>query len=229
MCGRYRLTRSERYIRDHFHVDEIDEDWSPRYNIAPSQQVAAIRQDPAAPVRRLSKMRWGLIPSWSKDSAIGYKTINARAETVATSPAFRGPFRSRRCLIPADGFYEWAKNGKTKQPYCFTMADDSVFAFAGLWDCWMTPDGRSVESCSIVTTKPNAIVADVHNRMPVILRPEAYDLWLDPAFSNLFELSPLLLPYDAKRMRRYAVSTRVNSPRNDDAACADPVEVSTRV
>jgi putative SOS response-associated peptidase YedK len=227
MCGRYRLTRSERYIGDHFHVDETGDDWAPRYNIAPAQQVAAIRQDAAAPVRQLGRMRWGLIPSWSKDSAIGFKTINARAETVATSPSFREPFRSRRCLIPADGFFEWAKTGKTKQPYCFTMADDSVFAFAGLWDCWTAPDGKAVESCSIITTTPNTLVADIHNRMPVILGPEAYDLWLDPGFSNLNELSSLLSPYDAKLMRPYVVSAMVNSVKYDDALCAEPVESVT--
>lgn len=226
MCGRYRLTRSERYIRDHFHVDEFDEDWSPRYNIAPSQQIAAIRQDAAAPVRRLSKVRWGLIPSWAKDSAIGYKTINARAETVSTSPAFREPFRSRRCLIPADGFYEWAKTGRTKTPHCFTMADDSLFAFAGLWDCWMAPEGKAVESCSIVTTTPNTLVSVVHNRMPAILRPDDYDIWLDPGFRDIQTLASMLVPYNANPMRSFPVSTRVNSVKNDDIVCSEPVEIA---
>jgi putative SOS response-associated peptidase YedK len=224
MCGRYRLTRSKQEIVDHFNVDEFEDDWSQRYNIAPSQQVAVIRQDSAAPVQRLSKMRWGLIPSWAKSSITGYKMINARAETVGT--AFRGPFRSRRCLIPADGFYEWdAKTEEAKQPYCFTMVDGSLFAFAGLWDRWMAPDGKAIESCSIITTMPNELMAGIHNRTPVILKPDDYDLWLDPAFFNLPELSSMLLSYDAKRMRRYPVSTRVNSPRNDDPASAEPVEV----
>lgn len=224
MCGRYRLTTSERYLRDHFNV-EIDDDWSPRYNIAPSQQVAVIRQDPVATVRRLNRLRWGLIPSWSKNASIGYNTINARAETVVTSPSFRGSFRSRRCLIPTDGFYEWAKTGKTKTPYCFVMADGSLFAFAGLWDRWAGPDGKPVETCSIITTMPNALIADVHNRMPVILRPDDYNLWLDPGFNNINDLSSLLVPYSAKLMRKFAVSTRVNSVKFDDPACVEPVEV----
>jgi putative SOS response-associated peptidase YedK len=171
-------------------------------------------------------MRWGLIPSWSKDSAMGFKTINARAETVATSPAFRGPFRSHRCLIPADGFYEWAKTGKTKQPYCFTMADNSVFAFAGLWDYWMAPDGKAVESCSIVTTTPNALVSVVHNRMPVILHPDDYDIWLDPGFRDIQTLASMLVPYDANSMRSFPVSTRINSVKNDDTGCSEPIEIA---
>jgi putative SOS response-associated peptidase YedK len=226
MCGRYRLTRSERDIQDHFYVNEFDDDWSPRYNIAPSQQVAAVRQDSQMPVRRLSMMRWGLIPSWAK-RATRYNMINARAETIGTT--FSGAICSRRCLIPADGFYEWANTGQTKQPYCFAMADDSLFAFAGLWDRWAAPDGKAIESCSIITTTPNALVADVHNRMPVILRPDDYDLWLDPGFQNLNELSSLLLPYDAKLMSRYTVSTRVNSVKNDDARCAEPVDIPAAV
>jgi putative SOS response-associated peptidase YedK len=168
-------------------------------------------------------MRWGLIPFWAKDASVGYKMINARAETVATKPAFREALKKRRCLIPADGFYEWKKDGKTKTPFCFTMADESLFAFAGLWEQWKNPEGQLVETCSIITTTPNALLADVHDRMPVILPDDAYDLWLDPGFQKTDAICEVLNPFDAKLMRRYEVSSRVNLVKNDDAACAEPV------
>jgi putative SOS response-associated peptidase YedK len=170
-------------------------------------------------------MRWGLVPSWAKDPSTGYKTINARAETVATTAWFREPFKSQRCLIPADGFYEWVRNGKTKQPYCFEVNDGELFAFAGLWDRWRNPQGDVVESCTILTTTPNSLLADIHDRMPVILNPDHYDLWLDPAFRNTASVSEMLKPFDATIMRRYPVSARVNHVQNnDDADCAKPLE-----
>jgi putative SOS response-associated peptidase YedK len=147
--------------------------------------------------------------------------INARAETVASKPAFREALRKRRCLIPSDGFYEWAKHGKTKTPYCFTMADDRPFAFAGLWNSWRSPEGQTVETCSIITTTPNSLCADVHDRMPVILPDDAYDLWLDPGFQKPDAICDVLKPFDPALMRRYEVSTRVNLVKNDDPACAD--------
>jgi putative SOS response-associated peptidase YedK len=196
----------------------------PRYNIAPTQPVVTIRQDAREPVRRLSTMRWGLLPSWAKDMSIGYKTINARSETVATTPSFREAFKSQRCLVPADGFYEWEKNGKTKQPYCFEVKDGELFAFAGLWDRWISPQGELVESCTILTTTPNSLLADIHDRMPVILSPDDYDLWLDPAFSHTSSVSGILKPFDPAVMRRYPVSARVNQVQNDDADCAKAVE-----
>ena len=156
-------------------------------------------------MRRLCALRWGLIPAWAKDAAVGYKMINARAESAADKPAFGEAMRRRRCLIPADGFYEWKRAGKEKIPYCFTLADDAVFAFAGLWERWKNPQGETVESCTILTTTPNELVRDVHDRMPVILAPDAYELWLDPGFSRVPELQPLLKPY-AGAMRRYRVS-----------------------
>ncbi len=195
-----------------------------RYNVAPSQPVLTIRQDRSEPVRRLSTMRWGLVPSWAKDSGIGYKTINARSETVATTASFREPFKSQRCLVPADGFYEWKREGKTRQPYCFVMNDGELFAFAGLWDRWRDPEGKIVESCTILTTTPNSLLADVHDRMPVILCPDIHDLWLDPAFENVASLSEMLRPFDPALMRRYPVSPRVNHVHNDDAECAEPVD-----
>ena len=168
-------------------------------------------------------MRWGLIPFWAKDASIGYKMINARAETVASKPAFREALKKRRCLIPGDGFYEWAKNGKTKTPFCFTRADESIFAFAGIWEQWKNPEGNMVETCSIITTTPNALCADVHDRMPVILPDETYDLWLDPGYQKTDTICDLLKPCNPDLMRRYEVSSRVNLVKNDDAACAEPV------
>jgi putative SOS response-associated peptidase YedK len=224
MCGRYRLSRRKQLVEEYFGTASGDDDWNPRYNIAPTQPVATIRQDASEPVRKLSMMRWGLVPSWAKDPSIGYKTINARAETVATTASFREPFKSQRCLIPADGFYEWQRNGKTKQPYCFEVNDGELFAFAGLWDRWMSPQGELIESCTIVTTTPNLLLADIHDRMPVIMGRDHYDLWLDPAFKNTASVSEMLRPFDPARMRHYPVSTRVNHVVNDDPDCAKPVE-----
>lgn len=199
-------------------------DWVPRYNVAPGQEIAVVRQDATEPVRRLLPMRWGLIPSWVEDSSVGYKMINARSETLATMPAFREPFRLRRCLIPADGFYEWKREGKSKLPFCFTLADEAVFAFAGIWERWKNPQGQWIKSCSILTTAANELTRDIHNRMPVILSREVYDLWLDPGFTGVSELQPLLKPYPAESMRRYPVSQRVNQVKNDDAECAAEID-----
>ncbi len=221
MCGRFRLTRVDK-LAGRFDI-EPEDDWAPRYNIAPTQNVEVIRQHAEEPKRFGSQMRWGLIPSWAKDASIGFKMINARAGTVASKPAFSDALKNRRCLIPADGFYEWQKNGKTKTPFCFTMADESVFAFAGLWEQWRNPAGQLVETCSIITTTPNALCADVHDRMPVILPDDAYDLWLAPSFQKADMVCDLLKPFDPTLMRRYEVSSRVNLVKNDDAACAEPV------
>jgi len=220
MCGRYRNTRKKEILAEFLNA-EGDVDWSPHYNVAPGQSVPVVRQDAAQPVRSLSLMRWGLIPFWAKDAKTGYKMINARAETIAERPAFREPLESRRCLIPADGFYEWAKKGGEKSPYCFTLADDSVFGFAGIWDRWRDPKKELVETCSIITTSANALVSEIHDRMPVILERENYDIWLDPGFGRVGDLLDLLKPYRADSMRRYRVSTRVNSVLNDDPACAE--------
>ena len=182
VCGRYWLTAKERYIRDHFGLDE-DVSWTPRWNIAPTQLVPIVRQDRNEPKRTFGLARWGLIPYWAKDRSIAAKTINAMSEIVAEKPAFRDAMRRRRCLIPADAFYEWQRIGrKEKQPYSIGMMDDSVFAFAGLWDRWPDPAGEVVETCTILTTKPNSLVAEVHDRMPVILKSDDYDLarpWRD--------------------------------------------------
>ena len=198
-------------------------DWEPRYNIAPTQAVPVVRQHPKEPVRQLSLMHWGLIPLWAKDPAIATNTINAKSETAATKPAFRDPLRFRRCLVPADGFYEWKKMGKTKQPFCFEVNNGGLFAFAGLWDGWKDSNGNWVRTCSILTTISNALTSAVHKRMPVILDPDSYDLWLDPGMQNVDAVAELLRPYDAKQMRCYPVSTRINYVANDDKDCARPV------
>jgi putative SOS response-associated peptidase YedK len=192
----------------------------PRYNIAPTQPVLIVRKEHGEKVRRFTTMRWGLIPSWAKDISVGTRTLNARSETVTKTPAFRESILKRRCLIPADGFYEWQKMGSVKQPYCFEVGEKELFALAGLWDEWIGPDGEVIESCTILTTKPNALVADLHDRMPVIVSPDKYDLWLDPDVTDFETIRDILVPYDPNRMRRYPVSRRLNSSKNDDAGSA---------
>jgi putative SOS response-associated peptidase YedK len=171
-------------------------------------------------------MRWGLIPSWAKDTSAAAQMINARSETAATKPAFRDPLKFRRCLIPADGFYEWAKTGKAKQPYCFEVNEGELFAFAGLWDRWKDPNGGWIKTCSILTTTPNAVTSPVHDRMPAIIDPDSYDLWLDPGMQNVAAVSELLKPYDARLMRCYPISTRINRVANDGEACSAPVKLA---
>ena len=204
MCGRYRLSRRKQIIDEHFDSISGEEDWTPRYNIAPTQPVPIIRQHPTQARRELSLVRWGLIPSWAKDASGSAQMINARSETAATRPAFCDVFLSRRCLVPADGFYEWAaRRGKAKQPYCFEVSGGELFAFAGLWERWKDPSGQGIRSCSILTTTPNAVTSSVHDRMPVVLDPINYDLWLDTAMRNVDELSEMLKPYNARMMRCY--------------------------
>jgi putative SOS response-associated peptidase YedK len=224
MCGRYRLSRRKQVVEEYFDTVSGEEEWTFRYNIAPTQPIPVIRQNPREPVRELSLVRWGLIPSWAKDPSVAAKMINARSETAATKPAFRDAMKFRRCLIPADGFYEWARTGKGKQPYCFEVNEGRLFAFAGIWERWKDASGNMVETCSILTTTPNAVTAAVHDRMPVILDPDAYDLWLDPGMRDVVAASDLLKPYDARLMRCYPISTRINHVANDDAECSVPVE-----
>jgi putative SOS response-associated peptidase YedK len=226
MCGRYRLTAKERYLRDHFGLDE-DPTWTPRWNIAPTQLVPVVRQKSVSSKRSFDLVRWGLIPSWAKDPSIATKTINAMSETAADKPAFRDALRLRRCLIPADSFYEWLPIGsKHRQPFSVGMADHSVFAFAGLWESWVREKGDVIETCTILTTTPNALVADDHRRMPAILKRDDYELWLDPSTKNPSAVSGCLEPFDAALMKKYPVSTRVNRPENDDHECAQEITVS---
>jgi putative SOS response-associated peptidase YedK len=226
MCGRYRFSRRKQIIVEYFDTSPWEDDWNPRYNIAPTQPVPVIRQHPKEPVRQISSMRWGLIPNWARDASIASGTINAKSETAATKPAFRDPMKFRRCLIPADGFYEWKRTGTSKQPFCFEVNEGGLFAFAGIWDGWKNPEGQWIKTCSILTTTPNAVTSAIHDRMPVILDPDSYDLWLDPRMQNVAAISELLKPYDAHLMRCYPVSSRVNSVANDDEDCSRRVEVA---
>lgn len=226
MCGRYRLSRRKQIIEEHFETADWRDDWSPRYNIAPTQAVPVIRQHPREPVRELSLMRWGLVPHWTKDATGSASMINARSETASTKPAFRDPLKFRRCLIPADAFYEWNKTPTSKQPFCFEVNSGNLFAFAGLWDGWKNAEGQWVRTCSILTTTPNAVTSVIHDRMPVILELESYDLWLDPGMQNVTAVVELLKPCDARLMRCYPVSTRINHVGNDDAKCSQPIELA---
>ncbi len=223
MCGRFRLGKGREALKKFFGAYN-DIEWEPRYNLAPTQDIPTVRQDPHEPKRVLSLMRWGLIPNWSKDASSAARMINARSESAADLPAFRDVLRSRRCLIPADGFYEWKKSGKTREPYCFALPDNGIFAFAGLWDRWRPPGGHLMETCSILTTSANSLVRDIHDRMPVILSPDAYDLWLDPGFQKRDGILELLNPFPPESMKKFAVSSRVNNVDNDDAECGAPVE-----
>src|ERR1700681_3169549 len=206
MCGRYRLSRRKQIIEEYFDSVSDEPDWSPRYNIAPTQPVAVIRQNPKEPVRELSMIRWGLIPSWATDPSISAGMINARSEIASAKPAFRDLLKFRSCLIPADGFYEWMRTGKAKQPYCFEVGEGELCAFAGIWDRWRDSGGHALETCSILTTTPNAVTSAIHDRMPVILDPDTYDLWLNPGMNDVGAASGLFKPYDARLTRCYPVS-----------------------
>jgi putative SOS response-associated peptidase YedK len=214
MCGRYTLTTDVQAIAESFGVEPTLEA-APRYNIAPTQEVIAIRNNGAA---HLALLRWGLIPAWAKDESIGSRMINARAETLAEKPSFKNLLRNRRCLVVANGFYEWRAEGKAKTPMYITLQDDRLFAFAGLWDQWRSPDGQQVQSCTIITTEPNELMAQIHNRMPVILRPGAYEDWLNPELRDPEVLTHCLKPYPAELMKARPVSKLVNNPKYDDAA-----------
>jgi putative SOS response-associated peptidase YedK len=228
MCGRYRLSCRKQAIEEYFGAGANDIEWEPRYNIAPTQPVLTLRQNAIQPVRELSLMKWGLIPSWAEDASNAAGMINARSETAASKPAFGDALKFRRCLIPADGFYEWQRTSKFRQPFCFEVREGELFAFAGLWDRWKKARGEWLESCSILTTTGNALTLDIHERMPVILHRDQYDHWLDPGMRNVAVVSELLKPYDGTQMRRYPVSSRVNAVQNDDEACTAPIELAPR-
>lgn len=222
MCGRFTLRAPASAVAEQFAIFEVPP-FAPRFNVAPTQPVAVVRSAPEAPElgRELVWLRWGLIPSWAKDPSIGDRMINARAETVAEKPAYRAAFRRRRCLVVADGFYEWQKTGPKKQPYFIHMQDDRPLAFAGLWESWEGADASAIESCTLLTTEPNELVASIHNRMPVILARESYPQWLDPRAADPNQLRPLLVPYPGDQMAAYPVTTYVNSPAHDDARCIE--------
>lgn len=222
MCGRFTLRAPASVVAEAFGLLEVPS-LAPRYNIAPTQPAPVVRTpdqtDPAS--REFVWLRWGLIPSWASDPSIGNRMINARCESVAEKPAYRAPFRRRRCLIVADGFYEWQQVGRRKMPYFFHLRDDRPFAFAGLWESWEGPDHSVIQSCTLLTTTPNPTVAPIHDRMPAILPPEHYDLWLDPAVQRPDELQPLLVPWAGDDLAAYAVGTGVNRPDRDDPTCIE--------
>lgn len=224
MCGRYRLTAWQQRLVEHFDADP-PEHYEASYNIAPSQAVPIIRRSGTR--RCFAAARWGLVPGWSRDRTFGgYSTINARAETVATKPAFRAAFRHRRCLIPADGYYEWQvlAGSKRKQPWCIALRDDEPFAFAGLWERWEGADGEGLESCCIIVTVANETTRPIHDRMPVILDRADWDVWLDPATQPAERLQTLLRPYDDGPMLVWPVDTWVNNPRNTGPRCSAPLD-----
>lgn len=225
MCGRFSLTTAGPILAELFSIDDPDPEvmaiWRARFNIAPSQSVAAIRAT-ADGKRRLDMLRWGLLPRWAKDPKAGPAPINARSDTVAEKPMFKGLLKSRRCIVPADGFFEWKTEGKKKLPMYFQMRDRRPFGLAGLWEQWKGGD-QVIESVTLMTTDPNDVVGAIHNRMPAILAPEAHAEWLDPASSDLDRLLGLLRPYPADRMTATPVSTRVNAPTFDDPACIEPL------
>jgi putative SOS response-associated peptidase YedK len=218
MCGRYTLKTPVDALAREFGISGPLPEIPASYNIAPTRQVAAVLFEGG---RKLEMLRWGLIPSWAKDPEIGNRMINARSETAPEKPSYRKAFKKRRCLIPADGFYEWQKMNGGKQPYYFRMKDGGPFAFAGLWEAW-DRDGEEIRSCTILTTAPNEIVAEVHDRMPVILSREDHDFWLDPEVDETEALRELLVPYPAEEMEAYPVSRHVNRPTNDDERCVEP-------
>lgn len=224
MCGRFTLRTAAPEVARAFRLIGTSGELTPRYNIAPSQMVAAVRVA-GANVRQLVFLRWGLVPAWADDPAIGNRMINARAETVTEKPSFRKAFAVHRCLILADGFFEWQKTGTTakapKQPYFITMRDHCPFAFAGLWER-NTRCGEPIETCTIITTVANDLMRPLHERMPVIVPADQHELWLDPAVHESERLLPLLVPYDSHAMQATPVSQLVNNPRNDSAACIMP-------
>lgn len=213
MCGRYSLTADMASLEFRFAFDSKGLDYRSRYNVAPTQEILTVTNDDQK--HHAQYMRWGLVPSWAKDVSIGERLINARVETVATRPAFRSALRKRRCLILADGFYEWKKTSGGKRPMRIVLKTGEPFAFAGLWETWRSPDGQTVLSCTIITTTPNAVMEPIHSRMPVILARGAEKLWLDPQIDDAVVLAPLLVPYIVEEMEAYPVSTLVNSPTVD--------------
>ncbi len=223
MCGRFALTISPAGLAKLFELDELPA-LEPRYNIAPTQAIAAVLKGRDEARRILKMMQWGLVPFWAKDPGIGLKMINARSESVAEKPAFRDAFAHKRCLVPASGFYEWQKQGVQKQPYFIRLRDADGFAMAGLWQHWEGEDGQVIESCNILTTDSNEFMQPIHDRMPVILPPENYDLWLDSDTADKERLLQLLRPFPGDRMEAYPVSKSVNRPAHDAPDCIEPLQ-----
>ena len=222
MCGRYLLTAPGEVLAELFELDEKPP-LKPRWNVAPGSEVAVVRPR-AEGGRELAAMRWGLVPAWAKERAIGNRLINARAESVAEKPSFRDAFKKRRCLIPADGFYEWQQTEGRKQPWLLRLRGGGPFAFAGLWSHWRDPEsGEPLETCAILTTTPNELASAIHDRMPVILPRERHAQWMEASPADAGALQSLLVAYPAGEMEALAVSTWVNDPRHDDPRCVAPL------
>ncbi|WP_026567269.1 SOS response-associated peptidase [Bacillus sp. UNC41MFS5] len=216
MCGRFTLTATFEEIIDRFEIQAFieQENYEPSFNIAPSQAVHAVINDGKS--NRMGFLKWGLVPPWAKDPAIGHKMINARAETLAEKPSFRKAFQKKRCLVIADSFYEWKRHeDKSKTPMRIKLKSDDLFAMAGIWEAWKSPEGKTLYTCSVITTGPNDLMKDIHDRMPVILKPDDEKIWLDPSGSNPNDLNKLLVPFDESLMETYEVSSLVNSPKNN--------------
>ena len=223
MCGRFTLTTDLQEVAERFSVPPpATADFQPRFNIAPSQSVIVIGDGGQ---RLLQSMQWGLIPHWAKDPAIGNRMINARAETLAEKPSFCEALKKRRCLIPADGFYEWQKVGKVRQPMRIALKSRAPFGLAGLWDRWVSPENKEILTCTIITTAANELIREIHDRMPVILQREDEARWLDPALTDPVQLLPLLKPYPSELMEYYPVSRQVNSPRVDMPSNIEPLNI----
>lgn len=225
MCGRYTISSPGDVVAEVFSLDAPPE-LAARWNVAPTQHVPVVRVPAPGAPRELALVRWGLVPAWAKDAAIGNRLINARAETLAEKPAFRGPLKRQRCLVVADGFYEWKPEGKRKQPWLFRRGDGRPFGIAGLWSRWTDPATGDLESCTLVTTTPNAVLAPVHDRMPAIVDREQFALWLDPAISDVARLLPLLAPAPDDLLRGFPVGLAVNNPAHDRPECAAPLAPS---
>jgi putative SOS response-associated peptidase YedK len=222
MCGRFTITLEPVELQEAFPDIIFPSEMKPRYNVAPNQPVLVIANNASL---RAEYFTWGLVPSWAKDPAIGSRLINARSETLAEKPSFRSAFKYRRCLILADGFFEWQvrPGGKSRQPHYIRLKSRQPFCFAGLWEHWQSPDGSEIKSTTIITTEPNNLIAAIHNRMPVILKPESFPAWLDPAPQSSEKLNGLLVPYPAEEMQAYPVQPVVNSPANDRVECIQPL------
>ena len=226
MCGRYTLAAPSDLISDFFEI-EIAEELVPRYNIAPTQEAPVAFWPEVGSARVIEQLRWGLIPFWAKDRSIGDRMINARSETVAEKPAYRASFKRRRCLVVADGFYEWKPTGGPKQPYYFHLEAGGPFAIAGLWDSWdKDEDSGPTRTFTILTTGPNDVVKPVHHRMPVILEPEDFEVWLDPGNQDTTLLAAMLGPAEQVRLQAVPVSTYVNNPANQGSRCIEPIDVT---
>lgn len=219
MCGRYSQSQQQQLLIPRYQAELTETKITPRFNIAPTQNAVVVVEDGK---RQIRMMRWGLIPHWAKEASIGQKMINARAETLAEKASFRGPLKNQRCLVPADGFFEWQKEGAAKFPVRIVLKNEKVFSLAGLWDRWKDPEGKTTETFTIITTEANELLKPIHDRMPVILTREAEKIWLDPKVTDAERLLPLLRPYPSEEMKTYRVSPKVNSPKNDGPDCIKP-------